>query len=89
MDGVTENSFNGAQYVTQKTHFLHPSLVLHFFFSTPHVKLTPGVQIGGRLLIANHLDQSLWLANRGVAVKSYILYLFISVRSYLLRFNPI
>ncbi len=53
-------------------------------FSTPPLKLTLGVQIGGRLLIANHLDQSLWLANQGVAVKSYVLYLFIAVRSYLL-----
>jgi len=31
-------------------------------FSTPPLKLTLGVQIGGRLLIANHLDQSLWSA---------------------------
>jgi hypothetical protein len=30
------------------------------------------------------LDQSLWSANQWVAVKSYVLYLFIAVRSYLL-----
>jgi hypothetical protein len=67
----------------RKQYFSHSSLVLHFF-SIPPLKLTLGVQIGGRLLIANHLDQSLWSANQGVAVKSYVLYLFIAVRSYLL-----
>jgi hypothetical protein len=35
----------------------NPSLV-SYFFSTPPIKLKLGQQIGGRLLIANHLDQS-------------------------------
>jgi hypothetical protein len=35
-----------------------------------------GLQIGGILLIANHLDQSLWLANQkqGVVVRSNLLH---------------
>jgi hypothetical protein len=39
--------------------FLHPNLVVHLF-ATPPIKLKLGQQIGGGLLIANHLDQSLW-----------------------------
>jgi len=46
--------------VTLKTYFQHPSLVI-YFFATPPGKL--GLQIGGGLLITNHLDQLLWLAN--------------------------
>jgi len=43
---------------------------------TPPRKLNLGLQIDGRLLIANHLDQSLWLANQkqGAAIKSYVLH---------------
>jgi len=38
-------------------------------------------QIGGGLLIANHLDQSLWWANQKhwVAIRSYLLHSFLQV----------
>jgi hypothetical protein len=52
----------GAQYVTVLNEFLHPSLVIDVF-ATPIIKLKRGQQIGGKLLIANHLAQSLWRAN--------------------------
>jgi hypothetical protein len=45
--------------VTLQKYFSHPSLVIYFFFATPVIKLKPGQQIGGTLLIANHLDESL------------------------------
>jgi len=48
-----------AHYVTLQKYFSRPSLVI-YFFATPPIKLKLGQQIGGGLLIANHLDQSLW-----------------------------
>jgi hypothetical protein len=48
---------SNVQYVTLHKYFSHPSLVI-YFLSTPHIKLKLGLQIGARLLIANHLDQS-------------------------------
>jgi hypothetical protein len=39
-------------------YFSHPSLVIYFFATQP-IKLKLGQHIGGGLLIANHLDQSL------------------------------
>jgi hypothetical protein len=50
---------NGAQYVTLHNSFSHPSLVI-YFFAIPRTKLELRLQIGERLLIAKHLDQSLW-----------------------------
>jgi hypothetical protein len=50
--------FSGTQYVNLQKYFSHPSLVI-YFFATPPIKLKLGQQIGGGLLIANHLDQSL------------------------------
>jgi hypothetical protein len=44
-------------YVTLQKYFSRPSLDIHFF-STPLMKLKLGQQIGGGLLSANHLDQS-------------------------------
>jgi hypothetical protein len=66
---------SGAQYVTLQIYFSHQSLVI-YFCPTPHIKLKLGLQIGCRVLIANHLDQSLWLANQkqGAAVRSYLLH---------------
>ncbi len=60
-----------AQYVTLPKYFSHPSLVMYSF--AIHMKLKWGLQISGGLLIANHLDQSLWWANQKhwVAVRSY------------------
>jgi len=49
---------SSAQYVTLQKYFSHPRLVV-YFFATPPIKLKLGQQIGGELLIANHLDQSL------------------------------
>jgi hypothetical protein len=37
---------------------------LPFFFPVPPIKLKLGWQIGGRLVMANHLDQSVWWANQ-------------------------
>jgi hypothetical protein len=49
-----------------------------YTFATPPIKLKPGQQIGGGLLIANHLDQSLWCANQKhwVAVISYLVHFY-------------
>jgi hypothetical protein len=58
-----KNISSGAQYVTLQKYFSHPGLVI-YFFATPPIKLKLGRQIGGGLLIANHLDQSLWWANQ-------------------------
>ncbi len=38
----------------------HTSKFSYLFFQTPPLKQKRGLQIGGRLLIAKHLDQSLW-----------------------------
>jgi len=46
-----------AQYVICKKYFSHPSLVI-YVYATPKIKLKVGHQIGGGLLIANHLEQS-------------------------------
>jgi hypothetical protein len=43
--------------------FSHPSLVI-YVFATPPIKLKLGYQICEGLLIANHLDESLWWANQ-------------------------
>jgi hypothetical protein len=51
-------NLQGARYVTLKKCFSHPSLVIHFFATSP-IKLEWGQQIGGGLLVANHLDESL------------------------------
>jgi hypothetical protein len=47
--------------VTLQKSFSHPSLVI-YLFPTPPIKLK--LKIGGRLLIATHLDQSYYLANQ-------------------------
>jgi hypothetical protein len=61
--------------VTLQKYFSHPSLVI-CFFANPLMKLKLRLQIGGRLLIANHLDQSLRLAHQkwGAAIRSYFLH---------------
>jgi len=45
-----------------RKYFSHPSLVM-YSFATPPIKLKLGQQIGAGLLIANHVDQSIWWAN--------------------------
>jgi hypothetical protein len=59
-------------------HFSHIQVLVPNFFPTPPIKLNPGGQVGGRLLIATHLDQSNYIANQkqGV-VNEYNLIVFI------------
>jgi hypothetical protein len=49
--------------VTLQKYFSHPSLVIYIFPTLP-IKLKLGLQIGGRLLIATHLDQPNYLGNQ-------------------------
>jgi hypothetical protein len=49
--------------VTLQKKFSHSSLVIYFFLTLP-IKLKLGLQIGGRLLTATHLNQSNYLANQ-------------------------
>ncbi len=71
----SKSIFCNDQYVTIQKYFLHLSLVI-WFFPTPPIKLKLVLQIGGRLLIANHLDKSLLLTNQnhGATIVSYLLY---------------
>jgi hypothetical protein len=57
--------------------FSRPSLVI-YSFATP-ITLKLGQQMGGRLLIGNHLEQSLWRANQKLwwsSVRSLFITLF-------------
>ncbi len=47
---------SGAQYVNLQNYFLHLSFVIHFFPTLP-IKPKPRLQLGGRLLVSNHLNQ--------------------------------
>jgi hypothetical protein len=60
--GPPQSISSDAQFVTMWKYFSHPSFVV-YSFATPPRKLKLGQQIGGRLLITNHLDQSLWWAD--------------------------
>jgi len=74
---------SGAHYVTLRKYFSHPSLVM-YSFATPSIKLKLWQQIGGGLLMTNHLDKpSLWWANQKhwVTVRSYLLHSFLQVHS--------
>jgi hypothetical protein len=42
----------------------HIQVLVTYFFPTPPISLKMGLQIGGGLLIATHLDQSKYLANQ-------------------------
>jgi hypothetical protein len=66
------------QYVTLKKYFSHPSVLLLTFFQPHPIKLKLGLQKGGRLLMATHLDQWNYLANQKQgAVNKYELTVFI------------
>jgi hypothetical protein len=54
---------SSSHYVTRQKYFSHPSVVI-YCFPTPHIKLKLQLQIGERLLIATHLNQSHYLANQ-------------------------
>ncbi len=63
-----------AHYVTLQNYFSHPSLVIYFLAITP-MKLEPGQQIGGELLIVNHLEQSLsWVIRNTEQQSDHIYY---------------
>ncbi len=78
-DMCSKSISSGAQYVTLKKYFSRPNLVI-YFLATPHIKLKLGQQTGGGVLIANHLDQSLWWVNQkhSVVVRSYLLHSFLA-----------
>jgi hypothetical protein len=73
-DGRQEHSQQCSLYDLAKMYFTSKFSYLHFSNPTYKLKLRP--QIGGRLLITNHLKQSLWLVNQkeGTAVRSYLLH---------------
>jgi hypothetical protein len=62
-----------AQYVTLQKYFSYPSLVI-YFFRTPPIKLKLVLQIGRRLLIASHLNQSNYLANQQQVIGFAVLF---------------
>jgi hypothetical protein len=56
----------------------HIQVLVTNFFPTPPIKWKLGLQVGGRLLLATHLDQSNYLANQKQgAVNKYDLTVFI------------
>jgi hypothetical protein len=67
-----KSTSSGAQYVALQKYFSHPSLVIYVFIFQP-INWKLGQQIGWGVLIANHLDQSLWWANQKqwTPVRSY------------------
>jgi hypothetical protein len=78
---LSKSISSGDQYVTLQKYFSHLSIVL-FTFLEPHPYYwnSDSKQVG-RLLIANHLDQSLWWVNQKhwEAVRSYFLHTFLQV----------
>jgi hypothetical protein len=60
----TKSISSSAQCITLQKYFSHPSFSYLPFFPSPPIKLKPGLQKGGRLVIATHLDQSNYLANQ-------------------------
>jgi len=80
---------SSAYYVTLQKYFSHASLVIYLYW-TPPKKLKLRLQIGGRLLLTNHLDQPSWLANQtqtqGAAVRSYLLHSSLQVLGFVVPF---
>ncbi len=79
---LTKSIPTGAHYMSLRKYFSHPSLVV-YSLATPPIKLKLGQQIGGGLLIANHLDRSLsWANNKHWApVRWYLLHSSLQVHS--------
>ncbi len=71
-----------AQYVTLDNKIKCLSLAV--FFGNPTNKTVTGIPYTGELLIANHLDQSLWSSNQKywAAVRSNSLHSFLEVHNY-------
>jgi hypothetical protein len=62
------------------TNISHIRVLVTNFFPTPPIKLKLWLEVGGRLVIATHLDQSNYLANQKQgALKKYDLIVFIRV----------
>jgi hypothetical protein len=61
-DDPLKNICNSPQYVTLQKYFSHHKFSYLLFSNTTH-KTKLKLQICGRLLIANHLDQSNYVAN--------------------------
>jgi len=58
----------------------HTELLVTKFFPTPPVKLRLGLQVGGTLLIENHLDLSTYLTNqKHGAINKYDLTVFFTL----------
>jgi hypothetical protein len=61
--GKFNSSSTGAQYETLQKYFWLLRLVIYFFSNLTHkTKIGPATKTGGKLLIANHLHQSNYLA---------------------------
>jgi hypothetical protein len=66
------------QYVTLHKYLSRPSFSYYQLFSNPTHKTKTGLQVGSRLLIATHLNQSSYLGNQKQGtVNKYDLTLFI------------
>jgi len=78
----------GAQYVTLDNKIKCLSFAV-FFFGNPTNKTVIGTEYMWGLLIANHLDQSLWSANQKywAAVKSNLLHAFVEVHNFVVPFT--
>jgi hypothetical protein len=90
-ENKTKTISSSAEYVTLRIYFSHPSLLILpiylFFFPVPPIKLKLGWQIGGRLLMANHLDQSLWSPIRNTEEESDHIYSFLQVHNVAVLFT--
>ncbi len=65
-------SSGGAQYVTMQKYIFHIQVLVTYLFSNPTHKTEIGTaeRIGGRLLIANHFDQSEILSRSQIIVST-------------------
>jgi hypothetical protein len=80
--GASKSISTNVQYVTLETYFSHPSFsyILGNYFPTPPTKLKLGLQVGGRLLVATHSEQSNYLPNQKQgAVNEYDLTVFMTL----------
>jgi hypothetical protein len=70
-------------------NIFHIQVELFIVFATPPIKLKLGQHIYWGLLIANHLDQSLWWANEKhwAAVRLYVLHSFLHVHRVVASFT--
>jgi len=70
-------------------NIFHIQVELCTVFATPPINLNLGQQIDWGLLVANHLDQSLWWANEKhwAAVRSHVLHSFQHVHRVVVSFT--